>query len=106
MTIGPRLHLNPECGIMGGEEVKRRGLGRNMSGPQEVIIDDFERADTRMDLAPLLAQLPPRHREALLLWVDGHTQEEIGRMMGVAQPSIHRYIARAREELTRLGCIK
>ena len=69
-------------------------------------MDDFERADVRMDLAPLLAQLTPHHREALLLWVDGFTQKEIGWMMGVTQPSIHRYIARAREALTKLGCIK
>ena len=53
-----------------------------------------------MDLAPLLAQLTPRHREALLLWVDGFTQKEIGWMMGVNDRSIRRYIAWARELLT------
>ena len=53
-----------------------------------------------MDLAPLLAQLAPRHREALLLWVDGYTQEEIGQMIGVSDRSIRRYIALAREVLT------
>ena len=59
-----------------------------------------------MDLAPLLAQLTPHHREALLLWVDGYTQEEIGKRMGVTHQSVSRYIARAREALTRLGCAK
>ena len=59
-----------------------------------------------MDLAPLLAQLAPRHREALLLWVDGYTQEEIGRMMGVTKMSVCRYIARAREVLTGTGRYK
>ena len=59
-----------------------------------------------MDLAPLLAQLAPRHREALLLWADGYTQEEIGQMMGVRQQSVSRYIALAREVLTMAGCVK
>ena len=81
-----------------------------MSGPRVVIwrctIDDFERADARMDLAPLLAQLTPRHRKALLLWVDGYTQEEIGILLGVCHQTISKYIARARKELTSAGGAK
>ena len=69
-------------------------------------MDDFERADARMDLAPLLAQVTPRYCQAFLLWVDGYTQEEIGQAMGICHQTVSKYIARARKELTSEGGAK
>jgi len=69
-------------------------------------MDEIEMADRRMDAVDKLARVTPRHREAFLLHQYGFTQEEVGRIMGVTQQTISRYIARALKELTQAGCVK
>lgn len=69
-------------------------------------MDEFELADRRMDAVDRLAELTPRYREAFLLHQYGFTQEEVGRIMGVTQQTVSRYIAKALKELTEAGCVK
>ena len=69
-------------------------------------MDEIEMADMRMDATEKLAKIAPRYREAFLLHEYGFTQEEIGRIMGVSQQTISRYIARALKELTDAACVK
>jgi len=69
-------------------------------------MDETEMADRRMDAVDKLAEVTPCYREAFLLHEYGFTQEEIGRIMGVTQQTVSRYIARALKELTGAGCVK
>jgi len=69
-------------------------------------MNDFEVVDRRMDAVDKLAEVTPRYREAFVLHEYGFTQEEIGRIMGVTQQTISRYIARALNELTDMACVK
>ena len=69
-------------------------------------MNEIELADLRMDAVGLLAKLTPDEQRAFLLHEYGFTQEEIGKMMGVCQQTISRYIARALKELTTAGCVK
>ena len=56
---------------------------------------EFERAEARHLLEPVLATLAPRDRAVLRLrFVDGLTQREVGEQIGVTQMQVSRIIAR------------
>ena len=68
-------------------------------------MDDFVKAELRMDSVELLAGLTPKQREAWLLWQVGYTQEEIGRICEISQPGAYKRIHGAIMNLRR-GVIK
>jgi len=60
-------------------------------------------SDVRLDLERAAARLTERQRQALWLWCQGYTQEEIARRLGVWQQQVSsriwRGIARLRAEI-------
>ncbi len=60
-------------------------------------LEDF--ALTRVTLLAAIDALPPRQREAFILWHDGYTQEEIAARMGIAQQTVCEHIASAQATL-------
>jgi RNA polymerase sigma-70 factor (ECF subfamily) len=58
--------------------------------------------DSRLDLAFMLAQLSPEHREVLVLReVQGMTYEEIGRALKLPRGTVESRLFRARQDLRR-----
>jgi RNA polymerase sigma-B factor len=65
---------------------------------------DFEGADERHDLSPLLAQLPRRERHILhLRFAEGLTQSEIADRVGLSQMHVSRLLSRSLDELRVLA---
>jgi RNA polymerase sigma-B factor len=65
---------------------------------------DFEGADGRHDLSPLLAQLPKRERTILhLRFTEGLTQSEIADRVGLSQMHVSRLLSRSLAELRELA---
>jgi RNA polymerase sigma-B factor len=65
---------------------------------------DFEGADGRHDLSPLLAQLPPRERRILRLrFAEGLTQSEIADRVGLSQMHVSRLLSRSLADLRVLA---
>jgi len=63
---------------------------------------EFDQVDHRQSLAPLLAALPARERQILLLrFFGGLTQTEIGNRMGISQMHVSRLLARTLTQLRR-----
>ena len=66
------------------------------------VESEFDLVEHRESLAPLLAALPPRERQILLLrFFGGLTQTEIGARMGISQMHISRLLARTLAQLRR-----
>ena len=55
--------------------------------------EDMESAGLKIDFERLLTTLSERDRKIAVLYAFGHTQEEIGAIMGLSQPTIHRVLA-------------
>ena len=65
---------------------------------------DFDGADGRHDLSPLLAQLPARERRILQLrFSEGLTQSEIADRVGLSQMHVSRLLSRSLAELRTLA---
>jgi RNA polymerase sigma-B factor len=65
---------------------------------------DFDGADGRHDLSPLLSQLPVRERRILhLRFSEGLTQSEIADRVGLSQMHVSRLLARSLDELRTLA---
>ena len=65
---------------------------------------DFDGADGRHDLSPLLAQLPRRERRIIhLRFTEGLTQSEIADRIGLSQMHVSRLLARSLAELRELA---
>jgi len=63
---------------------------------------EFDLVEHRESLAPLLAALPARERQILLLrFFGGLTQTEIGNRMGISQMHVSRLLARTLTQLRR-----
>ncbi|HEX8324114.1 MAG TPA: RNA polymerase sigma factor [Tepidisphaeraceae bacterium] len=59
--------------------------------------------DAKLDLAALLADLSPEHREVLVLReLQGHDYEQMAETLGVPRGTIESRLHRAREQLRRL----
>jgi RNA polymerase sigma-B factor len=80
-------------------------LGAEGNDPADnpiVGIEDvgLELVEARVLLGPMLAGLPEREREILLLrFVDGKTQTEIAEVVGISQMQVSRLLARSLAEL-------
>ena len=55
--------------------------------------EDSESIERKIDFERLLKRLSPRDRRIAVLYAFGHTQEEIGAIVGLSQPTIHRVLA-------------
>ena len=60
--------------------------------------------DTRIDLQAAMATLTDKQRDALELWVQGYTQEQIGEMLGIRQQPAGRRVERAIERMREFLC--
>ena len=69
-----------------------------------------EVSNTQLDLTKLLMQLPRRERTAILLYVDGYTQREIGKRYNISTQRTNQIIEsglrQLRKELTNPAHIK
>jgi DNA-directed RNA polymerase specialized sigma24 family protein len=54
--------------------------------------------ETADALAPILAELPPRKREAFYLWASGMTERDIVKACGVTMPTLHRMLDKVRSK--------
>ena len=83
--------------------VKDIVLRTERSASDDPLLNPWVGIDGRMDIRDALSQLTDKQREALALWVEGYTQEEIGEALGITQRNagrrIERAIARIREIL-------
>jgi len=59
----------------------------------------LEAIDTLVDVERAVTRLTARQRAVLALAVEGWTQEEIAREMGIAQPVVCEHLTMARETL-------
>ncbi len=55
--------------------------------------EDMESVERKIDFERLLKRLSPRDRRIAVLYAFGHTQAEIGAIVGLSQPTIHRVLA-------------
>ena len=53
--------------------------------------------DEELDLRDALDALTPRQREALVIRLEGYTQQEIGERLTVCQSAVSRLLTRARQ---------
>jgi DNA-directed RNA polymerase specialized sigma24 family protein len=65
----------------------------------EGVIDTL---DDTIDMEAAIDTLTERQRLMLLLWLAGHTHEEIARFAGVKRPAVTRQIARIVNTLSDL----
>ena len=54
-----------------------------------------------MDLERAIQGLTDKQREALALWLQGYTQEEIGKALGITRRAVGRRLERAFERMRR-----
>lgn len=66
------------------------------------MFETVEDEAQRVDLLAALEKLTPRQRQAVELFAQGYTQEEIGQALGIKQPSVLRLIRRAAAKMRRL----
>ena len=52
--------------------------------------------DLRLDLRRACSRLTERQRAVLVLVLEGYTQEEIGEMLGIAQPTVFHHLVAIR----------
>ena len=55
--------------------------------------------ETRLDIEAAIEGLTDKQREALLLWLEGYTQEEIGERLGITHQAVSRLTERAVERI-------
>lgn len=70
-----------------------------MDGP---ICDPWDDIELLMDVREALAQLTDKQREALVLWLAGYTQAEIGERLGVSRQAVTERIAGAIERIREM----
>ena len=70
--------------------------------PEPAADEALERRETVRRVQAALAQLADRDREALLLWEEGFSYDEIAEVLGLSRGSIGTTLARAR---TRLAAV-
>ena len=60
---------------------------------------EIEKRELKIDMDKVLAALPETHRRAALLFMEGHTQAEVGAIIGVNQATICRWMGQMRAKL-------
>jgi RNA polymerase sigma-B factor len=76
--------------------IEAGGTGRDPAERVSLVDDDLETADDRVDLLPLLAQLPrDQQRIVYLRYFEDLTQAEIAGRLGVSQMQVSRLLARS-----------
>ena len=61
--------------------------------------EDLESVDRKVEFEQLLKRLSPRDKRIAVLYAFGHTQEEIGAIVGLDQSQICRIIAKIHKRL-------
>jgi RNA polymerase sigma factor (sigma-70 family) len=65
---------------------------------EDVMRDETtELVDVLMDAKGALTALTPKQRQALDLWLQGYTQQEIGERLGCSQSTVSRELRCARD---------
>ena len=59
--------------------------------------EDFESVERKIDFERLLKRLSPRDRRIAVLYAFGHTQEEIGAIVGLCDQRISQILANIRK---------
>ena len=73
------------------EEIERLSISNDEPSPEQLVSDRQELRQVAM----LIARLPPKCREAFVLRkVDGLSQREIARRMGVSEGTVEKHIAK------------
>lgn len=57
---------------------------------------EIEKRELKIDMDKVLAALPETHRRAALLFMEGHTQAEVGAKLGVSQQTISYWMGQMR----------
>jgi RNA polymerase sigma factor (sigma-70 family) len=80
--------------------LRRAGRAARRATGHAKGVDGFAEAEDRVEIARALAGLSPRRREAVVLTeLLGYRSAEAGRLMGVADSTVRRLAANARDEL-------
>ena len=89
-------------------ERRRRGLPEEAVETDEISAPAIETAIHPIDLERAISELPDGFRDVFVLHdVEGHTHEEIGRMLGIAAGTSKSQLSRARAALrAQLGAAK
>ena len=106
VAVEPRAYLFQVARNLAIDEMRRRAVApfRAVADPDRLEVassapspeDELIAAETVEQVRRLLASLPARERDALLLFkLEGLTHKEIGKRLGVSVHSARRYIARA-----------
>ncbi len=61
--------------------------------------EDFDSIDRKIEFERMLEELSARDKRIVYLYASGHTQEEIGAIVGLSQPTIHRVLANMNKRL-------
>ena len=57
---------------------------------------EVEHIDLAIDMDAVLATLPARHKEAMVMYMQGYSQREVGAKYGVNQKTISNWLANFR----------
>jgi len=58
-----------------------------------------EHVDFRIDMDAVLAELPERHKSAMVMYMEGYSQREVGAKMGVSGMTISRWLRQLRYKM-------
>ena len=96
MEAGRAYRTTSLDAVAHGDDEEARALSDRLGGP-DVYLDE---ATVRNDLKALLADLPPRERNVVILrFFGGLTQAEIAERVGVSQMQVSRLLARTLAQL-------
>ena len=67
--------------------------------------EDFESVERKIDFERLLKRLSPRDRKIAVLYAFGHTQEEIGAIVGLCDQRISQILANIRKSAEKVAVV-
>lgn len=94
-------------GLEAGHSYRAESLDATMAGEDNGLVDrlgaedpDFEAAESRADLRPALAKLPPRERSIIVMrFFEGMTQTQIAARVGLSQMQVSRLLAHSLQRM-------
>jgi RNA polymerase sigma-70 factor (ECF subfamily) len=99
--IGRKVRTRDDAAamVMAERDTMVPGLGATPASPDEVATA----AEITHAVLQALEALPERTRAALFLrWEQGHTLDDIGHILGISAPAVHKLIVRAQQRLLPL----
>ena len=58
-----------------------------------------EHVDFRIDMDAVLAELPERHQSAMVMYMEGYSQREVGAKMGIPRSTIRNWLHQFRTKM-------